>query len=498
MNKIKSKITVENLLCLFVILNPVLDILSFLVRNNLGTAISPATILRPIIPAILMIYLFFKNDKKFKIKTILIGIAYIVYTIIHLNILNSNITNSSFGGIFNELQYNINYTFMILNLFLFTYTFKEEKQINKLKKAVVISGIIYIGTIYLAIITRTSSHTYMHEGIGYKGWFESGNSLSAILIFLVFIYLSFLKNKKYLKIIIPIILLIGIFMTFLIGTRTGLLSFIIAIITYIIVQIVIAIIKKVKINKKVVLISSSIMLSIIILIGIIGSSTFERREYIDSEETKNYLTGDLTDIKNHIDNGTLDDGFMSEVQKQTIIDLYNTAKELDIDNTDQRMQQLIYNVHLVGNQANIASIIFGNGYVANYRELVFEMEIPAILFNFGIIGFLIYLGPFIGITFYGIYIGIKNIKKIDEEYSIIFAGIIMAYGLSILTGYVFFNISSSTLIIILSALFLYKIRSLKLNEEEEKTIKNKRENEKTLENNMKEEKENRVIEEILS
>ncbi len=457
-SKIKKIITIENLLCIYLILNPILDIASFLVRNIFETTISPATILRPIIPTIVMIYLFFKNNFKFKLKTIGIGMIYVIYTILHIYMFSLNITNSSFGGITNELQYIINYTFMILNLFIFTHTFKTSNQIEKLKKTMLISGAIYIGSIYISIITGTSSNTYMHEGIGYKGWFESGNSLSAILILLIYTYTSYIKDKKYMKIALPIICLIGIFLIFLIGTRTGMLAFILTIAAYIGIQVAVAVIKKVKVNKKLLGVILVISCLIGIAIGIFGSTTLERREYIDGEETVNYLTGDLTNIKEHIDNNTLDSGFMNEEQKQTIVDLYNSAKEMNIENTDQRMQQLIYNIHLVGNQSNVGMILFGNGINANYRELVLEMEIPALILNFGIIGFIIYMGPFVIITIYGIIKGIKNIKKIDEEYLMILTGIILAYALSILTGYVFFNISAVSIIIVLNTLFIYKVR----------------------------------------
>ena len=103
---------------------------------------------------------------------------------------------------------------------------------------------------------------------------------------------------------------------------------------------------------------------------------------------------------------------MSESQKQSILDLYNTANKLNVTNNDQRMQQLIYNIALVKNQKNLGLIIFGNGYMANFRELVLEMEIPAFLFNFGILGFTLYFVPFLAIFVYGAYIAIKNIRKV--------------------------------------------------------------------------------------
>ena len=64
--KLKEKLSLENLMCLFVILCPILDIISFLFRNYFDTSISPTTILRPIIPCIVFVILFFKEKNKDK------------------------------------------------------------------------------------------------------------------------------------------------------------------------------------------------------------------------------------------------------------------------------------------------------------------------------------------------------------------------------------------------------------------------------------------------
>ena len=62
-DKIKwNKINLENILCLFILMCPVLDMISFLYRNIFETNFSPSTITRPLIPIVAIIYLFFKKD----------------------------------------------------------------------------------------------------------------------------------------------------------------------------------------------------------------------------------------------------------------------------------------------------------------------------------------------------------------------------------------------------------------------------------------------------
>ena len=468
MEKIKElskKINIENILCAFIIICPILDIMSFLFRNKFNTNYSASTFIRPIISIVVMMYLFIKRDKKFKLYSILTALIYMIYAVIHLYLFEKVKTGSSYSNVIHEAQYLINYSFMILNLFIYIHIFKD-KDASKLKLSVLWASCIYIISIYISIITKTSSHTYVLEGMGYKGWFESGNSIGAILILSMFIYIGYIKDKKYRKIAIPILILNIIFLTTLIGTRVGLLGVICVLSLYAIVQVFVGFLKNKKIDKKVIICISIAVVTIGILLTIFGSATIERRKHLkeiendiidESLEGKSHITGDLLEIKNKIDDGTLEDGYMSESQKQSILDLYNTANKLNVTNNDQRMQQLIYNIALVKNQKNIGLMIFGNGYMANFRELVLEMEIPAFLFNFGILGFTLYFVPFLAIFVYGAYIAIKNIKKIDDEYLMLLLGSGFTFALSFFSGYTFFNSSSMMIIVVMNTLLVNKI-----------------------------------------
>lgn len=473
MEKIKElskKINIENILCAFIIICPILDIMSFLFRNKFNTNYSPSTFVRPIISIMVMMYLFIKRDKKFKIYSILTALFYMIYAIIHLYLFEKVKTGSSYSNSLHEAQYLINYSFMILNLFIYIDTFKN-KDASKLKLSVLWASCIYIISIYISIITKTSSHTYVLEGIGYKGWFESGNSIGAILILSMFIYIGYIKDKKYRKVAIPILVLNIVFLTTLIGTRVGLLGVVCVLSLYAILEVFEGLLKNKKLDKKVIICISIAVVSIGILVTIFGSATFERRKHLkniendiidESLEGKSHITGDLLEIKNKIDDGTLEAGYMSESQKQSILDLYNTANKLNVTNNDQRMQQLIYNIALVKNQKNIGLIIFGNGYMANFRELVLEMEIPAFLFNFGILGFTLYFVPFLAIFIYGAYIAKKNIRKVDDEYWILLLGCGFTFALSFFSGYTFFNSSSMMIIVVLNALLVNKMYDLKI------------------------------------
>lgn len=459
----------KNILCIFIILCPILDIVSFIFRNTFHTSFSPSTFLRPLIPTIVILYLFFKKDIKFKIYTIIIGLIYLGYAIMHLLVFRNVITGSSYSGFMHEAQYLVNYSYMILNLIIYIIVFKDEENIEDLQRSVLISSTIYMISILIAIVTKTSSSTYI-EGMGYKGWFESGNSLGSILILSLFIIMKYVKDKKYRKIAIPVILLEGIFLTMLLGTRVGLLGFIIVIIAYVIIEIVTTLIRKGKLNKKIIIGGIAVIATIILVTITIGSTTLQRRKHLQDIEKdivdvannqESHITGSLLEIKEKIEADTLEEGYMNEAQKESILDLYNIANQWNIKNNDQRMQQLIYNIVLVKNQHNLIYLLLGNGYMANFRELILEMEIPAFLFNFGMIGFILYFIPFASIFVYGVYSMIKNREKIDTEYLMYLTGLGFTFALSFFAGYTFFNSSNMMIIVVLSTLLINKNKQIK-------------------------------------
>ena len=473
--------TMESLLCFFIIICPILDVSSFVFRNIFNTNISISTFVRPIIPIIAITYIFFKD--KLKPQILIVAIAYGVYAICHIYIFHEIKTTCSYGYELRELQYLINYTFMIMNLFIYMYFFankNREKEtgkekgraINKLKKALLILLTIYIVLMYLALVTGTSSFTYSETKIGYKGWFESGNSIGTIMILSLFIVLPMIgkNNPNSIRIwAFMVTVLVGAYLTTLLGTRTGLFGFIIAILSYALLSIFCGLIHNKKINKKIIIGIVIAFLIIGISVIILGSKTIERRKQLQKEGNTIYddmtgqtahVTGDIVNLVKQIKLGTLATDYMSEEQQQAILDLYNIANEKEISNTNMRALQFIYHSELVKNQNNIPMLLFGNGYMAHFYEMIFEMEVPAFLYNFGVIGFFLYFMPFLLIAVYGLYFAIKKIKNISVEFAMQILGLWFAITISFLSGYTFFNSSTMMVIIILVVLIVDNIKNI--------------------------------------
>ena len=150
---------------------------------------------------------------------------------------------------------------------------------------------------------------------------------------------------------------------------------------------------------------------------------------------------------------------MTKKEQKAIIDLCEYAEKINLSNVNLRKQQLIYNIFLIKEQRSILLILFGNGYKNQTGELVMEMEIPGLICNFGIFGFLLYMGPFIILFIVNSWWILKNIKKLNVQKIMYITGCGLALGLSLFSGYVFFVFSSMTMVIILNILLFKEIQS---------------------------------------
>ncbi|MBQ7137087.1 MAG: O-antigen ligase family protein [Bacilli bacterium] len=466
-----QKIKKEDFIYLFILLSPILDVFSSII--NFGS-FSPSLFIRPIIPLILLIYIFIK-DKKTRKYLITAGFIYILFAIVHLLLYRDLITGISYGGIIYEASYLCNYTYLIFTLFLFLYLFKDKDK-NKLNRTFVIYTTIYIISIYLSIITNTAGSTYV-EGAGYKGWFNTGGAVGSIFISSLFILIPYLfNNKKHFTLKVLLIASIIFYLCFLLGTRVGLLGGIIVLFCYIAFQIFCSITKTNKIVFKNILTSCALLIVTILGLFAIGSESINRRQdladlagkvpdveentVVDLDETI-YMAYDLVKLKVQIENNIISEEYMSKEQQRALLELDKYSSKNKLASTDVRKQQLLYHRFLYQEQNNIFLKLFGNGYLTNAGNLTLEMEIIALFYNFGIIGFVIFIGPFFLIFGYGLYKGVKNIRQINVSYLMLLAGCFMTYMISFLAGHTYFNSSVMIVIVLLHTLLLEKAFLLK-------------------------------------
>ena len=462
MNKEKMK----KILYIFIILNAFLDMLVGRV-DVFGFSLSLSSLLRLIIPFSLIIYIFFK-DKDERKKIFILGLVFLGYSLMHLYLYEKNLNAFAYGNTFYEATYLLHYIYLIFCMYLFYYVFKDGK--NELYKYLFIFNIIYIVSLYMALITNTSEFTYI-EGIGYKGWFSIGGTVGGVLVLSLFLLLPYIfKDKK--NIILKSVFLISnyLYLIFILGTRVGMYGSILTLIVYVVSLFLLSLIQKIKFNKKILLYSSISLIIVFIVIYNVGSMAIEKRKMLENWDGKNpveetdepiYMAYDFILLKEDIEKGNIQEGFISDEQIDAIVSLDKYTTKNKTRSTDLRKQQLLYHYYLYKNQKSIALKLFGNGYLANMGALTLEMEMPALLFNFGLFGLILFFCPFLIILVYSIILAIKNIKKIKIEFVMLIMSSFMSMAIAYTSGHTYFNTSVMLVLFIINTLLLIETQKLR-------------------------------------
>ena len=94
-----------------------------------------------------------------------------------------------------------------------------------------------------------------------------------------------------------------------------------------------------------------------------------------------------------------------------------------------------------------------------------ENEIPCFALNFGIIGFILYIGAFITIIIYAIVQAFKHIKKLNSNFMMYLSGCALSLVLATVSGFVFFASSCMVVIVVTNVLLLEEIERVKKDDE---------------------------------
>ena len=206
-----------------------------------------------IIRGLLFIYLFFYIIVQYPNKrNLIIIIITIIFSFLYL-ILRHNI-----NSIYHLFKFD--YIIIILLAIYNLYT-KENKTIGT--HILNITLLSYSLILIIARITNTAVDSYAVAKVGTIGWFNSANEISAIISIIVSYLFINIKDKKDYRYIITIIL--ALIASFIIGTRTPIIVFIICIV-YLLISKLIKDIKNKSIKYKYLIITILLLLIGVIII----------------------------------------------------------------------------------------------------------------------------------------------------------------------------------------------------------------------------------------
>lgn len=475
-----------NLMLVFVILQPFLDILSNLyIEGILNIGIS--TYLKPIFIFIITLYLFIKYSKNKK-WWFLYGCLFLLFLVGHYFILKSLYIDNSI--INHEFRFIINIIYMIMLFFDFNMLYKlypnKKDYLFKVKRTVALTFILYCILLILAVITNTSGLTYEYADSakkGFKGWFDSGQILghSISIMFPTLLYTLLKPRYKWIYRILfitPIIIVVS-----LLGTKVPYFIVVIVLAIYLIISIYNKIFNKhYKLNVFNLCFVFICLISMIftykytpvysnVKINAVSSSASVSsygKETITASETLKYYNNlieknsnnDIKELKKYKSWITKSSNYLMDVYEKDIIHPSNT-----------RAKQVFYSAKMF-NLSTAKYKIFGIGYLNHFDLLSPESDFFMALLSFGILGFLLFLfvplKEFIRATIYMI----KNIKTNDLETYLLYASFGIFFCISIYAGYTYIYTNFSIFLVLLVMMLKCKIDINEDYKREETDVKN--------------------------
>lgn len=212
----------ENFLLIFILLQPILDLLTAFCIMVLKIDTTIGVITRLFVMFLGGIYILIQTKKQGNIKYILyIILVGIVFTI---GLVNNKLTKDPMV-LTEEMKFIAKalYPFVMLTCYVFVFKSLKEKSHSKMRNYITYASLI-IGVVMVASITTgTDYNSYEWVKLGSRGWFYAGNELGSILAIMcpIVILYSIEKTKSIGKAYYWIPSILVVYSLFAIGTKVG-------------------------------------------------------------------------------------------------------------------------------------------------------------------------------------------------------------------------------------------------------------------------------------
>lgn len=446
----KRVIKKYNLLDIVLIISPIIDIATSVLKNETNLGISIGSIVRGVFLVYLVIYMLINSKYKHKKANVIYLIIITIYAILFVTNTMLNKEKNIFTFETSELIKAFYFPICIITLL----SYKENDIKPKLLFWVEIE---YITLLFIPFILKMGYTSYIGERVGSIGFFFSANEISSIYAILFpFIVFSYERIKN--KIVYFGVLIFCLYTIMQMGTKIPAISAIICIFGFTIIKII-QNIHKGKTNC-VKFTTMGITLTTICVGMIIFSPIYENlniyKEYLISARNSENIVVESEGVVEILEEDIQENEQEINFIEENIINTQEAINEnIDVDEesklTGDEIATIIHSgridkknrIEEVFNNANIIQKILGLGRINKVDNTynLSEIDYYDILFNFGYLGSILYFMPIITILYFIIkkiyLIEIKHIIKSDK---------ICSYLISILVSFLLCAIAGHTLI----------------------------------------------------
>ncbi|MCW9133202.1 O-antigen ligase family protein [Bacillus paramycoides] len=455
----QARVRFEHFLLFFIILQPVLDLLTSLSIILLKSNATVGILVRFLIMAVGGIYILIqakeKENRKFLIYLILLAV---VLGIGFIN--NTLVKNPIVLG--EEVKFVAKALYIYIMLGSYILALKSlKKTVNisdKVRNSIVYSTLVINAVMVISISTSTDFGSYEWMKVGSRGWFYAGNELGSILaiIFPIVVLYSIQKTKSVKHVLYWIPSLLMIYSLIQVGTKVGMGSIgatLAAAIGIIVLQLLF---DRKNPNKKSLVLNAFI--AVVLLAGVAG--TFKMTPLAQNMGIHtNYLSEQNVaqqgqkekEIKEKIKKEEKQHKVEKPEEKAKIE--AEVKKELEKEQKKENQENLIFSGRQVYEErhnqffkeAPMSQKLLGMGYAGNFKyneqkqpdPKLIEMDFHDWFYDFGIIGFALLMIPFI---YYGLRILLAFITRFKEifniKYGMISVSLVLALGIAYIAGHI--------------------------------------------------------------
>lgn len=449
-NQSSKKESFAKFLMIFVMIQPLLDLLTSFSILSLKLSMTPGIILRFLIMLVSAFYILFsaKEKKNRKYLYYLIGLA--VFFLVHLSV---NISIKEPFNLMEELKSIAKIIYPTEMMFAFILAFKDLRKTNKIQHyfPININIAVWIINIVMVVATLTSTGIRSYNGLykdGHSGWFFAANELGTLLAiaFPIVLWIAVKNTTTIKKAYHWIQVLLTAFSLFAIGTKVGFLAVIIGL-----GLAISGIILEWLINRR----NNSIkkyLLNFTILAILLGgtiiamphlpafTNTTAHLQALEEQQTKGNSDSNGEDTEEISEEDNLFGE--NEGENESVLGgvVYSGRDGF------LKMHQQFFE------DAPLAQKVFGMGYAGNYEKApkIIERDFHDIYYQFGLLGSVLLLLP---IVFYGIRILIAVLKNfvnvLSAKYILIAASLTLGLGIAYLAGHMLSAPAVSTYFIII-------------------------------------------------
>lgn len=441
MTTVTRQINFVHFLNYFIILQPILDILTYFSIVYLQLSITIGIVVRVLFMLLSLFYIFFLNQHRF--KRYIIFFILLLFGVVGIGFLLNFFTKPVFY-FFSEVQFIVKAIYFPVMFCAFLLAFKERSSSdeikNKLLSSTAVAMTIVAVSFGLAIITNTSNTTYTYVKAGYTGWFFAGNEISAIIAITFPLVINFsIKKTNGLKDfaywIPPILLALT---SLFIGTKVSffaiLLTVVILLITNFAKWFSQYIIHKSRNHEISTNLLFSLALTAIFLLAIPVSPALEN------------VSGDYEHLQKTVQNEDDENEEPSSENKNQEPGEVEKEKEPIIQSKILRILLSSRNYYFENTytdylNASLPHKLFGLGYAGFYKESpkLIEMDFFDLFFAFGIIGCIVLFLPVITVLWFLIKTLITNIQSLFRiENLLLVISIGLGFGIAFVAGHVLY------------------------------------------------------------